>query len=207
MSETALRQALVTAITVSVIGLAALALGAFFTPVTADSDAGRVVTAVLIRAILVIVGLALALFLTYMTGYRIETGGQEPTPTPKPDPSASSGLVTLLTTPGSRRDSLFAGAIVMLSYWLVTTLYTIALGKFTGGPAITGANLFSILWPRLAVGLVCAAAGMGLGGLGARAALARRLTTAALSGARPPAAQPPTAPESAPGDPSAAAQE
>lgn len=214
MSESALRQALVAAITVSVVGLAALALGAFFAPITQESDASHIVTAVLIRAVLVIVGLAIALFLSYMTGFRIEsTAEPTPTPTPKPDPSASSGLVTLLTTPGSRRDALYAGGIVMLSYWLVTTLYVVALGKYTGDQLTTGANLTSFLASRLGMGLVCILAGLGLGGLGARASLARRLTSNALSGLRTAtraggtAPMSPSGPATEPTDPPAAAHD
>ena len=61
MSETALRQALGAAITVSIIGIVALAAGGFFAPIpAAGADGSLVVAAYLVRSILVIIGLAIS---------------------------------------------------------------------------------------------------------------------------------------------------
>src|SRR5512146_154676 len=117
MSEASLRQALSAAIIAAVVGLAALALGAFIAPIpsaTTSTNPGQVVTALLIRGVLVIAGLAATVFLAYRAGSRIQDVSDDDSQakTPQPDPSASSLLVSMFTTPGPRRDAMFAGAIV-----------------------------------------------------------------------------------------------
>lgn len=206
MSEASLRQALGAAIAVAVIGVAALALGAFIAPIPQQTNATQVATALFIRGVLALISLALALFFSYGVGYRIEDRAtQASTPLPQPDPSASSPIVSLFTTPGTRRDALFAGGIVMLSYWLLTTLYIIALGKYVGAVGVDAASAGSFISSHAVQGLVLIAAGLGCGGLGARAALARKLTSKALSMPAVPVMPtdlPPSA-GSAPVDPSA----
>lgn len=183
MSEASLRQALGAAIIAAVVGVVALALGAFIAPIPRQTDASQVATALFVRGVLALVALALALFFSYGVGYRIEgIFTKSPAkPLPQPDPSASSPLLSLFTTPGSRRDSVFAGGIVMLSYWLLTTLYIVALGKFIGNVGVDSASAGSFISSHALQGLVLVAAGLGCGGLGARAALARKLTSNALS--------------------------
>lgn len=186
MSETALRQALGAAITVSIIGIVALTAGGFFAPIPTDpTDGSFIVTAYLVRSILVIIGLAISLIVTYFVGLRIvnaeSSDDSADSELPKPDPSASSPIITLLNTPGARRDALFGGGIVMFAYWFITTLYIIAFGKFLGNAPITPDNAASTIFQHLVVGVVFVAAGLGLGGLGARTALARKMTNFALS--------------------------
>ncbi len=204
MSEASLRQALGAAIIAAVVGVVALALGAFIAPIPHQTDASQVATALFVRGVLALVALALALFFSYGVGYRIEgIFAKSPVePTPKPDPSASSPLVSLFTTPGSRRDAVFAGGIVMLSYWLMTTLYIVALGKYIGNLGVDTTSAGSFISSHVLQGLVLIAAGLGCGGLGARAGLARRLTSNALNIPSIPPNLPPTA-GVAPTDPSA----
>ncbi len=205
MSEASLRQALSAAIIAAVIGVVALALGGFIAPIpTQMSSATQVVTALFIRGILALFALALALIFSYVVGYRIEgSGAQAPTSElHQPDPSASSPLVSLFTTPGTRRDAVFAGGIVMLTYWLITTLYIFALGKMIGNVGVVVGDVGSFVTSHLVQGLVLILTGFGCGGLGSRAAQARRLTRKALS---IPAIPPNLAPNSAstPADPTA----
>ncbi len=204
MRESSLRQALTAAIIAAVIGVGALALGAFVAPIPEQTSATQVVTALFIRGVLALIALALALFFSYGVGYRIEGRATETSTSslPQPDPSANSPIVSLFTTPGTRRDALFAGGIVMLSYWLLTTLYIVALGKYIGNVGIDQTSAGSFLGSRALQGVLMIAVGMACGGLGARTALARKLTNKALSvPAIPPDLPPLTGP--APADPSA----
>lgn len=182
MSEASLRQALAAAILAAVIGVAALAIGAFVAPIPNQTSASQVVTALLIRGVLAIIGLGLALVIAYVLGSRIENASERAvaTPLPKPDPSASSPLVTMFATPGPRRDATFGGAIVTGVYWLMTTLYILALGKVIGNLGVDTSNLGSFASQHIVQGLVLVAAGMGCGAIGARTAQARRLTQQAL---------------------------
>lgn len=187
MSEASLRQALSAAIIAAVVGLAALALGAFIAPIpsaTTSTNPGQVVTALLIRGVLVIAGLAATVFLAYRAGFRIQDVSDDDSQakTPQPDPSASSLLVSMFTTPGPRRDAMFAGAIVMGVYWIITSLYIAALGKSIGGIGVVSGDIGSFITQRIVLGLVLIAAGLGCGGMGARAALTRKLTRKALLG-------------------------
>jgi hypothetical protein len=204
MSESALRQALGSAITVSIIGIVALAAGGFFAPIPAsNADGSLVVTAYVTRTILVIISLAISLVIAYRLGYRIGAAdNSDDRALPTPDPSASSQIVTLLNTPGSRRDGFLGGGVVMFAYWIITTLYLIAFGKFLDIVPITPATASSTIGQRLLLGIVLVAAGLGLGALGARAALARKMTNAALGVTI--AASPPLPNVSAQAEPSSA---
>lgn len=208
MSEAGLRQALVGAIIAAVIGVVALALGAFVAPIPTQTDASRVATALFVRGVLALVALALAFYLSYRTGFRIETlASQEPAPaTPPADPSASSPIVDLFMTPGSRRDAFFAGGIVMLAYWLLTSLYILALGKIVGNLGVNNGDVAGFIGTRTLEGLALIVAGMAAGAFGARAAFARQATRKALSIPSIPPALPPDFPPSAtaPGSPPAA---
>jgi hypothetical protein len=194
MSEAGLRQALVAAIIAAVVGVAALAVGAFIAPIPNQTDASQVATALFVRGVLALSALALALFLAYWSGFRIETAAGAQPITPPADPSASSALLSLFTTPGSRRDALFSGGIVTLVYWLLTSLYILALGKVIGNIGVNSADISGFLWSRALQGVALIIVGMGCGSLGARAALARRVTRKALSIPSIPSDQPPSVP-------------
>lgn len=182
MSEAGLRQALVAAIIAAVVGVAALALGAFIAPIPNDTNASQVVTALFVRGVLAFAALALAIFLAYWSGFRIETAAGAQPATPPADPSASSALLGLFTTPGSRRDALFSGGIVVLAYWLLTSLYILALGKAVGNLGVSNtSDIPSYIGSRALLGALLLVVGMACGVLGARAAFARRLTSKALS--------------------------
>jgi hypothetical protein len=208
MSEASLRQALSAAIIAAVAGVAALALGAFVAPLpspTIETSATQVVTAISIRGVLALLALALSLALAYIIGFRIESADTRPAaaPAPKPDPSASSPLVSLFTTPGTRRDAIFAGSIVMGVYWLITTLYILALGKIIGNVGVAAVDMGSFVISHVAQGLILIIAGMGCGGLGSRASLARKLTRRALTGSTASVLPPAALDSTAPSDPAA----
>ncbi len=194
MSEASVRQALSAAIVAAITGVVALALGAFIAPIPQQTNATQVATALFIRGALALVSLALALFFAYGAGYRIEGKAAQTSAAqlPPPDPSASSPIISLFTTPGSRRDAFFAGGIVMLSYWLLTTLYIVALGKYVGNVGVDATNASSFISSHVMQGLVLIVTGLGCGGLGARAALARRVTSNALAAPATPPDLPPS---------------
>lgn len=176
MSEVSLRTALTMGIIAAVAGVAALALGAFVAPIpTQQTDATQVVTAVFVRGLLALLALVGAIALAYVAGFRIERA-LGPAPTQPSRVAEGSPLLSLFTTPGPRRDAVYSGAITLLVYWLISTLYIVALGKVVGGVGVTASTLGSFLSSRAAQGLVLVAAGAGAGGLGARNAAMRRLT-------------------------------
>lgn len=196
MSEAGLRQGLISAIIAAVVGVVALALGAFLAPIPNRTDAAQVATALFVRGVLALSSIALAFFFAYRSGMRIENAASaEPeATTPPADPSASSPIVSLFTTPGSRRDALYAGGIVMLAYWLLTSLYILALGKAVGNLGVDTSDIPTFIWTRLLEGVAFVLAGMGCGALGARAAYARRVTVKALSIPAMPPSLPPDFP-------------
>ncbi|HEX9035809.1 MAG TPA: hypothetical protein VF808_02350 [Ktedonobacterales bacterium] len=197
MREASLRRALVSAIIAAVVGVVALALGAFIAPIPIKTSATQVVTALFVRSILAILALGLSLYLAYRTGGHIDSDAPNEPSTPQADPSASSAILSLVTTPGSRRDALFAGGIITGAYWIMTTLYIIALGKIVGNVGVGAGDIGSYLGSHVWWGLALVVVGMGFGALGARAAYARRVTSKSLSiPAIPPAplSQYPTTP-------------
>lgn len=175
MHEVSLRQALTMSVIAAVEGIVALVLGAFFAPIPAHTDATQVATALFIRGFLTLIGLIAAFGLAYFAGFRIEAqlGPSNADPSPA---VASSPLIAMLTTPGPRRDAIYSGAIVLVAYWFLTTIYIAALGRQIGDLGVTSDTIGSFLISRILEGIVLAAAGAGAGGLGARNAATRRIT-------------------------------
>ncbi|MDE3228543.1 MAG: hypothetical protein KGO05_01580 [Chloroflexota bacterium] len=199
MHEVSWRWALTMSVIAVVVGVAALLIGAFVAPIpVSQSDALQFMTAVFVRGFLGLVALIVAIILAYIGGYRIQSTFEPTPPTPSPA-MASSPLLALFTTPGPRRDALFAGALTLLAYWFFTTIYIAALGRNVGGIG-SASSVPSFILARLALGVALAAAGGGAGALGARNAFTRTLTRRILSGddgakpAEPPAAQAETNP-------------
>lgn len=199
MHEVSWRWALTMSVIAVVVGVAALLIGAFVAPIpVSQSDALQFMTAVFVRGFLGLVALIVAIILAYIGGYRIQSTFEPTPPTPSPA-MASSPLLALFTTPGPRRDALFAGALTLLAYWFFTTIYIAALGRNVGGIG-SASSVPSFILARLALGVALAAAGGGAGALGARNAFTRALTRRILSGddgaepAEPPAAQAETNP-------------
>jgi hypothetical protein len=205
MHEVSLRQALTMAIIAAVEGIVALVLGAFVAPIPTHTDATQVATALFIRGFLTLIALAAAFGLAYFAGFRIEAqlGPSNAEPS---SAMASSPLIAMFTTPGPRRDALYSGAIVLIAYWFLTTVYIAALGRTIGGIGVTSDTAGSFIFSRIVEGLALAAAGAGAGGLGARNAATRRITQRIFRGpamieATQPMTQPTTSPEIAtPGD-------
>lgn len=206
MHEVSRRWALTMSVIAVVVGVAALLIGAFVAPIVATGeDALALATAIFVRGILALIALAIAVTLAYIGGYRIQSSF-EPTPqTPSPAVSTSP-LLALFTTPGPRRDALFAGALTLTAYWFFTTIYIAAMGRNLGG-LDNPSGVPSFILTRLALGVALAAAGGGAGALGARNALTRTITQrifstgesaapaeSPTSGAQPFPAQPDTNP-------------
>jgi hypothetical protein len=182
-------------------GVLALVVGAFVAPIPAHTDATQVATALFIRGFLALIALAVAFALAYFAGYRIE--GQLGPSNADPSPAvASSPLVALFTTPGPRRDAIYAGALTLGVYWLFTTLYIAALGRTVGSVGVTAGTMGSFIVTRTVIGLALAAAGAGAGGLGARNVATRRITQRIFAGVTAATTEPvpalPTSPPAAP---------
>jgi hypothetical protein len=176
MHEVSQRWALTLAIIASVVGVVALVLGAVLAPIPTHPDASQFVTSLAIRGFLALAALVTAFILAYYGGFRIQNAFEAPPPGASPAVAAGSPLLALFVTPGPRRDAVYAGAIVIAAYWVITTLYITALGNVIGQMGVTPSTLPSFVAERTALGLAAVLAGAGAGGLGARNALTRRLT-------------------------------
>ena len=189
MHEVSRRWALTMSVIAAVEGVIALVIGAFIAPMPATTDAFQIVTALFIRVFLALIALVVAFALAYYAGYRIQ-GSFEPTANTPAPAVANSPLVALFTTPGPRRDALYAGGIILIAYWLFTTLYIAALGHAFGGSGLQG-SVVSFIASRLLQGIALALAGGGAGALGARNSATRILTRRILSPGSDAAPQPP----------------
>ena len=74
------------------------------------------------------------------------------------------------------------GDVVCVLAGRIPELYIAALGKSIGGIGVVSGDIGSFITQRIVLGLVLIAAGLGCGGMGARAAQARKLTRKALLG-------------------------
>lgn len=172
MHEVSRRWALTMSVIAVVEGVAALLIGAFVAPIPSHViDALQLATAIFIRGILALIALAVAITLAYLAGYRIQSSF-EPV---EQSASPASPIMALFTTPGPRRDALFAGGLILIAYWFFTTLYIAALGRSIGGLGLDS-SAPSFILSRLALGVALAAAGGGAGAIGARNAYTRALT-------------------------------
>lgn len=163
-------------------GIVALIIGAFVAPIPSTQvDATQLATSLFIRGVLALIALVAAFVLAYLAGFRIEKqlGPSNADPSPA---VASSPLIAMFTTPGPRRDAIYAGLLTLVAYWFFTTIYIAALGAKFGDTSVTASTAGSFIVSRIVQGLALAAAGAGAGGLGARNAAARRITQSAFSG-------------------------
>ncbi len=197
MHEVSQRWAVTMAVISAVVGVVALVLGAFLAPLPTHGDANALVTSIFIRGFLSLVALAAAFVFAYYAGYKIQDAF-EPTPPSAEQPTdAGSAIASLFSTPGPRRDALYAGGITLASYWLFTALYIAALGRFGNvGDTSGGWGMFVV--ERLAQGVALIAACGGAGALGARNALTRRLTKRLFASPAPEATPAPQMPPSEP---------
>src|SRR5487761_2418162 len=163
MHEVSQRWTLTVSVIAAVEGVVALVLGAFIAPIPTHTDATQLATAIFIRAFLALIALTAAFALAYYAGYRIQNAFEPAQVTPSPA-MASSPLVALFTTPGPRRDALYAGGLVLIAYWFFTTIYIAALGRMIGGIGLPS-DVTSFVLSRLPQGVALAAAGAGAGAL------------------------------------------
>lgn len=175
MHEVSRRMALTMSVIAVVVGVVALLIGAFVAPISTHiTDALQLATAIFIRGILALIALAIAIILAYISGYRIQSTFEPVEQTASPAISTSP-ILALFTTPGPRRDALYAGGLILLAYWFFTTIYIAALGQSLGGLGL-GSSVPSFILSRLVMGAALAAAGGGAGALGARNAYTRAIT-------------------------------
>jgi hypothetical protein len=194
MHEVSQRWALTMSVIAAIEGVVALVVGAFIAPIPLRTDATQLAMAVFIRGFIALLALAAAFVLAYLAGYRIQSGF-EPTTTVNTSPAAtSSPLLALFITPGPRRDAVYSGALVLATYWLITTLYITALGRIVGNVGVTSSTLGSFLLSRIVEGIVLVVAGAGAGGLGARNVMMRRLTQRVFAPGTPTTTAPAIAP-------------
>ena len=190
MHEVSRRWALTMSVIAAIEGVLALVVGAFVAPMPTRTDAFQLVTALFIRVLLALIALVVAFALAYYAGYRIQ-GSFEPTAATPAPAVASSPLLALFTTPGPRRDALYAGGLTLIAYWFFTTLYIAALGRAVGGIGLQG-SVASFIFSRVLQGIALALAGGGAGALGARNSATRAITRRIFS--TPNAAEPSAAP-------------
>jgi predicted transporter len=145
------------------LGIASYLIGALLIPwKPTQASAEAVLLTVFVRSLFVLVALGVTLGLAYYSGLRIgrERHGQHQSAVPP----------AVATISDDRWAAVLAGAIVMLLYWFVTSLYVYAFPPFGQRDAsIQG------LGGRFLLGLLFICLGAGLGGLGARTAATRRL--------------------------------
>lgn len=195
MHEVSQRWAVTMAVISAVVGVLALVLGAFFAPIPVHVSADQLVTSVFIRGFLSLIALASAFVFAYYAGYKIQDAFEPTQPAAARPTDAGSAIASLFSTPGPRRDALFAGAITLASYWLFTALYIAALGSIGNVGDFTGGwGMFIV--ERLAQGIALVAAGGGAGALGARNALTRQVTKRIFTPTTPDATPAPQAPQS-----------
>lgn len=189
MHEVSQRWAVTMAVISAVVGVVALVLGAFFAPLpthAVDANGNALVTAVFIRGFLALLALAAAFVFAYYAGYKIQDAFEPTPPSAERSIDAGSAIFSLFSTPGPRRDALYAGGITLASYWLFTALYIAALGRF-GNVGDTSGGWGAFIVERLLQGVALIAGGGGAGALGARNALTRRLTKRIFSAPAPEA--------------------
>lgn len=175
MHEVSRRWALTMSVIAAIEGVVALVVGAFLAPIPTHTSATQVATALFIRGFLALIALVIAFVLAYYAGYRIQMTFEPTQPAPAGLAAASSPLVALFTTPGPRRDALYAGGLTLIAYWFFTTIYIAALGRTVGNLGLEG-SVPGFIFSRFLQGLALAAAGGGAGALGARNAATRIVT-------------------------------
>jgi hypothetical protein len=168
MRDGSLRYGLTNGVGAALIGVLALMIGGVFAPISrGTTTAEAVVAAVTIRGLIAYLGLFVSLGLAYYAGGQTERQ-RLATWTQAPDDLAAQQM---------NRDPFHwgvTGAIVMLCYWFVTTVYAYL---FPGTPAPTGVknDAFQMALQHAIYGLVLVFLGAGFGVFGGRMAFTRRV--------------------------------
>ena len=170
MSESGLRWGLQIGVINAALGVLSLMIGAVFAPLQSQQPSVEaIVIPYFIRGILVLLVLGVALGLSYYAGIRAERSRLELLALESADGAASQP-----SSASDRSGSVFAGALAMLVYWFVTTLYTYLFPVVPQGGTAGGSQV-ATLESHVVLGVVFVCLGAGLGGLGSRVPAARML--------------------------------
>lgn len=180
--ETSLRWGALVGGIGAALGVVSYLAGAILAPVNSARLSGdAAITSVFVHVLLALVVLGVALGLSYYAGMRIareqiDAASAASAETPAPD----------------RAPAALGGAVAMLLYWFVTTLYVYLFPPFGQRDSSLQA-----LEGHVLLGVIYIIMGAGLGSMGARAAAARRLITRVIiAPTRQPAVVVPAAPVS-----------
>jgi hypothetical protein len=158
MQDTGLRWGVTTGGFGAVIGVLSYVLGGVLEPVSSGpTTAEAVAVMVFVRGLLVLAVLGIVLGLAYYAGLRV---GMD----------MLQGLTQDEDVPGDRVGPVLSGGLVMFLYWFATTLYVYLIPPLGKRDASLQTFLVHLLLGAVFIGL-----GGGLGGLGGRAPVARRL--------------------------------
>jgi hypothetical protein len=178
MRDGSLRYGLTNGVGAALIGLLALMIGGVFAPISkGTTSADAVVVAVTIRGLIAYLGLFVSLGLAYYAGgqterQRLATGTQEP---------GDQGAEQVKRDP---YGAAFTGAIVLLCYWFVTTIYSYI---FPATPALKGVatNGLQTLEQHAIYGVILVLLGAGMASLGGRTAFTRRMMSRLVMAPKP----------------------
>lgn len=144
------------------LGVLSYLAGTILAPVNSTHLSGdAAIVGVFVHVLLVLVILGLVLGLCYYAGMRIARDQLDATPT--------SGTETPTV---DRAPAALGGAVAMLLYWFITTLYVYLFPPFGQRDGSLQA-----LEGHVVLGVIFVIMGAGLGSMGARGAAARRLIT------------------------------
>ena len=182
------------------IGAMAQLLSAVFGPIPANTTADLLVIALLIQGVLSLVALGVMFAISYLAGQRTERDRQRAFTL-----EGGEG-----TAPPDRSSAVLAGGVVAICYWFVTTLILYLVPATQQGSTHL-LDVKTFLIESLLRGAFYVLVGAGMGGLGARSAVARQLMQSVVKPAFPtpratiatPLAVPPP-PATPPPEPSAA---
>jgi predicted secreted protein len=167
MRDGSLRYGLTNGVGAAIVGVLALMIGVVFAPITSrTTSADQVVVAVTIRGLIAYLGLFVCLGLAYRAGGQTER--QQVTWTQEPGDQGAEQV---------KRDPYAAaltGAIVMLCYWFVTTIYAYFFPS-TPTPKGLKSNGLQTLEQHAIYGLILVLLGAGIASLGGRTAFTRRV--------------------------------
>jgi hypothetical protein len=203
MRDVSLRWGFGLGVIAAAIGAMAQLLSAVFGPIPANTTADLLVIALLIQGILSLVALGVMFAISYLAGQRTERDRQR-------EYALEGGEGT---APPDRNSAVLAGGVVAICYWFVTTLILYLVPATQQGSTHL-LDVKTFLIESLLRGAFYVLVGAGMGGLGARSAVARQLmqsvvkpafpTPRATIAAPPPPVLPPPPATPPPTEPSAA---
>jgi hypothetical protein len=160
MRESSLRWGLGLGIIAAIIGIAVQFVAAHFAPTGRGATFDVAIRYLVVAAPLVLLAVGLAVGLAYFAGLQAERDRPQEPP---------RSLDAVPPWGGERRDSALAGTIVMASYWVLTSLFSLVVSQGTVG------GVGGFLSGHALQGVLLLAFGYGMGALGGRAPAARKL--------------------------------